>query len=50
MGIVEMCGVHAGGMIGRERIGDQEAEGGLHDEYLGVGTEENICIWTVCLH
>jgi hypothetical protein len=42
--------VYAGGVVGREGVGDEKAEGGLYYEYLGVGTEENVCIGAVRLH
>lgn len=48
MCICEMSLVDTRRVVGREGVGDEEAECGLHDEDLGVRTQENICIGAVC--
>jgi hypothetical protein len=39
MSVCKVGRVYAGGVVGREGVGDEKAEGGLDYEDLGVGTQ-----------
>lgn len=49
MCVCELGLVDARGVVCRERVRDQEAERGLYNKNLGVGTEEDVCIWAIRL-
>ena len=50
MCVRELGLVHAGGVVCRQGVRDEETERGLHYEDLGIGTEKNVCIGPICLH
>lgn len=49
MCVRELGLVYARRVVCCKGVGDKEAERSLHYEYLGVGTEEDVCIGAVRL-
>ena len=49
MCICELCLVYAGRVICREGVRNEESQGGLDYEYLGVRSEQDVCIWAIGL-
>lgn len=49
MCICELCLVNARRVVCRKGVRDEETEGSLNYKYLGVRSEQDVCVWAIGL-